>query len=154
MKKKMLFVTYLDEHPEAGFSYVIELAKVMNEDLMVFLLREKRMPGDDDQVELTDASGNGPEGLEVSAPETEKKLAGLVYKCKRSGVNVDLLSLDADVVSAIEDYFRHRNGIDIVLLGPNISEHSRISQRTLKRLSDAVARPIVTMANQSTASPL
>ena len=50
MKKKMLYVTYLDKHPEEGFSYVIELAKVMNEDLMVFLLREESLSRTYDKV--------------------------------------------------------------------------------------------------------
>ncbi len=163
MKKKMLFVTYLDEHPEAGFSYVIELAKVLNEDLMVFLLREKRLSGNSDESAgadaLTAAVGVGTEGQTITAdtqdaPETEKKLAGLVYKCKKSGIKVDLYSLRSDVVSSIEEYFRHKNGIDIVLLGPNITEHSHITQRTLKKLSDTVARPIVTMAKQTSTAPI
>jgi hypothetical protein len=163
MKKKMLFVTYLDEHPEAGFSYVLELAKVLNEDLMIFLLREKRLSGNSDESAgadaLTATAGVGTEGQTITADsqnstETEKKLAGLVYKCKKSGIKVDLYSLRSDVVSSIEDYFRHKNGIDIVLLGPNITEHSHISQRTLKKLSDTVARPIVTMAKQTSTAPI
>ena len=159
----MLFVTYLDEHPEAGFSYVIELAKVMNEDLMVFLLREKRLSRDNNQIvgsdALTEAVWVETEGQTITAdskdtPETEKKLAGLVYKCKKSGIKVDLYSFRSDVVSAIEEYFRHKNGIDIVLLGPNITEHSHITQRTLKKLCDTVARPIVTMAKQISTAPI
>jgi len=157
----MLFVTYLDENPEAGFSYVLELAKVMNEDLMVFLLREKRLSGNSYESAEADGirAGAEIEGEAVgadphNAPETEKKLAGLVYKCKKSGIKVDLYSMSSDAVSAIEDYFRHKNGIDIVLLGPNITEHGHITQRTLKRLSDTVARPIVTMAKQTSAAPI
>jgi hypothetical protein len=163
MKKKMLFVTYLDKHPEEGFSYVIQLAKVMNEDLMVFLLQGKRLSRNSDELvsadALTEAVEVETEGRVITmgpqeTPETEKKLAGLVYKCKKSGIKVDLYSLRSDVVSAIEEYFRHKNGIDIVLLGPNITEHSHITQRTLKKLSDTVARPIVTMAKQISTAPI
>jgi len=163
MKKKMLFVTYLDEHPEEGFSYVIQLAKVMNEDLMVFLLRRKRLSRNSGELvsadALTEAVEVETEGRVVpmdpqETPETEKKLAGLVYKCKKSGIKVDLYSLRSDVVSAIEEYFRQKNGIDIVLLGPNITEHTHITQRTLKKLSDTVSRPIVTMAKQISTAPI
>jgi len=159
----MLFVTYMDEHPEDGFSYVIELAKVLNEDLMVFLLWTKRLSRNSDESgrddALTEAIDVATEGRIIAAgshetSETEKKLAGLVYKCKKSGIKVDLYSLSSDVVSAIEEYFRHKNGIDIVLLGPNITEHTNITQRTLKKLSSAVARPIVTMAKQTSLASL
>jgi hypothetical protein len=162
MKKKMLFVTYLDEHPEEGFSYVIELAKVMNEDLMVFLLRKKCHSRKRNELEKADVL---PEGMEVSSEkqiitivsqetqENEKKLAGLVYKCKKSGIKVDFYAFSSDVVSAIEEYFRHKNGIDIVLLGPNISEHSHITQQTLKKLTNTVARPIITMEKQTSLAP-
>jgi hypothetical protein len=163
MKKKMLFVTYLDEHPEEGFSYVIELAKVMNEDLMVFLLQKKRLPRNRDTVEstnaLTERIEDGTEGQNLTTisqdiPATEGKLAGLFYKCKKSGIKVDLYSLSADAVSAIEEYFRHKNGIDIVLLGPNISEHSHITQQTLQKLTNTVARPIITMEKQISSVPI
>jgi hypothetical protein len=162
MKKKMLFVTYLDGHPEEGFSYVIQLAKVMNEDLMVFLFRGKRLSRNSDALVNADTL---KEAVEVETgrvitmgsqetPETEKKLAGLVYKCKKSRIKVDLYSFRSDVVSAIEEYFRHKNGIDMVLLGPNITEHTHITQRTLKKLCDTVARPIVTMAKQISTAPI
>jgi len=159
----MLFVTYMDEHPEEGFSYVIQLAKVMNEDLMVFLLREKRFARKNKKSEKADAL---TESIEVAVekeivtaasqgtPGTEKKLAGLVYKCKKSGIKVDLYALSSDVVSAIEEYFRQKNGIDIVLLGPNITEHSHITQQTLKKLTNTVARPIITMAKQTSLAPI
>ena len=87
-------------------------------------------------------------------PETKKQLAGVVYRCKKSGIKVDLYSSNSDAISVIEKYFRHRNGIDIVLLSPNITEHNHITQRTLKKLSHSVARPIVTMAKQTSITPI
>jgi hypothetical protein len=163
MKKKMLFVTYLDKHPEEGFSYVIELAKVMNEDLMVFLLREESILRNHDKVGSvevqTEAVEVETEGRVINANfqntlETKKQLAGVVYKCKKSGIKVNLYSSSSNVVSVIEQYFRHKNGIDIVLLSPNITEHSHITQRTLKKLSHSIARPIVTMAKQTSIPPI
>lgn len=164
MKKKLLFVTYFDEHPDEGLSYVLELAKVMNEDLMIFLLRKRRVSAkvDDLMSAVTFAEANEHETARQKVagdhpnPEenSEKKLAGLFYRCRKSGIKVDLYSSRADVISAIEEYFKQRNGVDIVLLGPNIADHSNLTQRKLRRLSDTVARPIVTIARQSSAVPI
>lgn len=162
MKKKLLFVTYLDEHPDEGLSYVIDLAKVMNEDLMIFLLRKRMLSRklDDLMTSVTFAEANEHEtARQTIAGEhikmdgnTDGKLGGIVGKCEESGIKVDVYSSRADAFSSIEEYFRHRNGVDIVLLGPNIADHSNITQRKLKKLSDTVARPIVNIARQASAA--
>jgi hypothetical protein len=158
MKKKLLFVTYFDEHPDAGLSYVIELAKVMKEDLTIFLLRKKMLSRkfDDLMTAVTFAEAGEQETARqaiADAPKadekTDRKIDGLLEKCEESGIKVDIYSSKADAVSTIENYFKHRNGIDIVLLGPNVTDNCKFSGRTLKRLSDVVARPIVTIAKQT-----
>jgi hypothetical protein len=159
MKKKLLFVTYFDEHPDSGLSYVIELAKVMKEDLTIFLLRKKMLSRkfDDLMTAVTFAEAGEQETARQSiadAPKradekTDKKIDSLLGKCEESGIKVDIYSSKADAVSTIENYFKHRNGIDIVLLGPNVTDYCNFSGRTLKRLSDTVARPIVTIAKQT-----
>ena len=162
MKKKLLFVTYLDEHPDEGLSYVIELAKVMNEDLLIFLLRRRMLSRklDNLMTSVTFAEANEHEtARQAVAGEHRKidaksggKLVGIFSKCEESGINVDVYSSREDAVSSIEEYFKHRNGVDIVLLGPNIADHSNITQRRLKKLSDTVARPIVNIARQASAA--
>jgi hypothetical protein len=162
MKKKLLFVTYLDEHPDEGLSYVIELAKVMNEDLMIFLLRKRLLSRkiDDLMTAVTFAEANELETARRTVAEErvkkdgnpDGKLVGIFGKCEESGIKVDVYSSREDAVSSIEEYFKHRNGVDIVLLGPNIADHGNITQRKLKKLSDTVARPIVTIARQASAA--
>jgi len=164
MKKKLLFVTYLDEHPDEGLSYVIELAKVMNEDLMIFLLRKRTLSRkvDEFMTAVTYAEANEHEtAVQAIAEERKKvdgnsdhKLIGIFGKCRESGIRVDVYSSKADAVATIEDYFKSRNGVDIVLLGPNINDHGNLSQRRLKRLSDIVARPIVTIARHTSGVPV
>jgi len=164
MKKKLLFVTYLDEHPDEGLSYVIELAKVMNEDLMIFLLRKRKLSRkvDEFMTAVTYAEANEHEtAVQAIAKERKRvdgnsdhKLSLFFGKCRESGIRVDVYSSKADAVATIEDYFRSRNGIDIVLLGPNITDHGNLSQRRLKRLSDIVARPIVTIARHTSGVPV
>lgn len=159
MKKKLMFVTYLDEHPEEGLSYVLDLAKVMNEDLTVFLLRKRRFArqAEDLMTSVAFAEANEPEaarealsGSQKTGEYTDEKLVGIFGKCKESGVGVEVYSSREDAVSAIEEFFRHRNGIDIILFGPNIIDHSKLTRRKLRKLSDSVARPVVTIARQTT----
>jgi hypothetical protein len=164
MKKKLLFITYSDAHPDEGLSYVIELAKVMNEDLMVFLLRKKQLPRkfDDLMTAVTFAEADEPKTARESITEDYgnfnenpgKKLSGLFEKCRESGIDVDVYSSKSDAASTIEKYFKHRNGVDIVLLSPNVTDNSNFTKRKLKRLSDIVARPIVTIARQPAAVPI
>lgn len=161
MKKKLLFVTYFDEHPDAGLSYVISLAKAMNEDLTICLLREKRfsekMDGIMAAATFAEAGETDTASQMITAQNTdespEKKLAVLFYRCKKSGIKVDLYSSRADVISSVEKYFKERNGIDIVLLGPNVTVNGNLSGRKLKRLSHIVARPIVTIGSQQSVAP-
>jgi hypothetical protein len=164
MKKKLLFVTYFDEHPDAGLSYVISLAKAMNEDLTICLLREKRFSERMDGIlsaatfaeagELDTARQMAAGDTQDADENTEKKLAVLFYRCKKSGIKVDLYSSRADVISAVEKYFKERNGIDIILLGPNVTVNGNLSGRKLKKLSHAVARPIVTIGSQEAAAAI
>jgi hypothetical protein len=158
MKKKLLFVTYLDEHPDAGLSYVIELAKVMKEDLTIFLIKKRMLAGkfDDLMTAVTFAEAGEHETAKQAVAYDSKKadgaegeIDGLLEKCEESGVKCDVYSSKEDAVSTIENYFKHRNGIDIVLLGPNVTDYCGFSRKTLKRLSDIVARPIVTIAKQT-----
>jgi hypothetical protein len=160
MKKKLLFVTYLDEHPDAGLSYVIELAKVMKEDLTIFLIRKRIFSGklDDLMTAVTFAEAGELETARQTISydsqrddNTDGEIDSLLEKCEESGVKCNVYSSKEDAVSTIENYFKHRNGIDIVLLGPNVTDYCNFSRKTLKRLSDTVARPIVTIAKQTSA---
>jgi hypothetical protein len=164
MRKKIMFVTYFDEHPDEGLSYVIELAKVMNEGLMIFLLKKKQFSRrlDDLMTAVTFAEANEDEtAMQTMTKDYKKadenpdeKLAGLFGKCQKSGIDFDVYSSKEDAVLAIEKYFKRRNGIDIVLLGPNVTDKGNFTEKKLKRILHIVARPIVTIARQQSAVPI
>lgn len=157
MKKKLLFVTCLDEHMGEGISYVIELAKAMNEDLTIFLIRKRSFCEklDDIMISATFAEFNEYEagrfiaGLERAHESADKKLTGLFGQCQASGINVAVVSSMADTFPAIVQYLRQRNGVDMILIGPNIADHSNLTQRKLRKLSYMVARPVVAIARQT-----
>jgi hypothetical protein len=157
MKKKLLFVTYLDEYPGEGISYVIELATAINEDLTIFFIRKRSFCEkiDDLMTSATFAAFNEYEagqviaGLERVDGSADKRLTGLLGKCRASGINIDVVSSMSDTVPAIVQYFRQTNGVDMVLIGPNITDHSNVTQRKLRKLSHIVARPVVAIARQA-----
>jgi len=155
MKKKLLFVTYLDEHPDDGLSYVLHLAKVLHEDLTIFLIYKKKIAqkiGDMMQA-ATFAEANehetAEEFLKNGGGPIDDSLDQLVGKCQESGIKVDVRSVKSDAISALEDYFKRKNGIDMVLLGPNVTDNVNVSSRGIKKLLQTVSRPIVTIARQS-----
>jgi hypothetical protein len=163
MKHKLLFVTYNDNHEDEGFSYVIELARTLNKDLTVFLIWKRRLTkkledvmaaatfAEADEHETARQMATG-EQEEITGEQEEingnvdPKLEPFIGKCHESGINVDIRSFKQDVFPTITNYFKRRNGVDIVLLGPNVAGSGSISARELKRLANTISRPIVTIA--------
>jgi len=156
MKHKLLFVTYKDKHEDEGLSYVIELAKTLNKDLTIFLIWKKRLSkrienvltaatfAEADEHETARQMATG-EQEEVKG-DVDPKLEPFVGKCHESGIEVDIRSFKQDVFPTLKNYFKRRNGIDIVLLGPNVAGSGSINARELKRLASTISRPIVTIA--------
>jgi len=156
MKHKLLFVTYKDNHEDEGLSYVIELAKTLNKDLTIFLIWKKRLSKRIESV-LTAATFAEADEHETARqmitwdPQKgngngDPKLEPFVGKCHESGIQVDIQSFQQDVFPTLKNYFKRRNGIDIVLLGPNVAGAGNITTGELKRLANTISRPIVTIA--------
>ncbi len=156
MKHKLLFVTYNDNHEDEGLSYVIELARTLNKDLTIFLIWKRRLTKklEDIMAAATFAEADEHEtARQMATGEQEEinenvdpKLEPFVGKCHESGIEVDIQSFQQDVFPTIKNYFKRRNGVDIVLLGPNVAGSGSISTRELKRLANTISRPIVTIA--------
>jgi hypothetical protein len=156
MKHKLLFVTYKDNHEDEGLSYVIELAKTLNKDLTIFLIWKKRLSKKIENV-LTAATFAEADEHETArqmiAGDSGKrngsgdpKLEPFVGKCHESGIEVDIQSFQQDVFPTLKNYFKRRNGVDIVLLGPNVAGTGNVTTGELKRLANTISRPIVTIA--------
>lgn len=156
MKHKLLFVTYKDNHEDEGLSYVIELAKTLNKDLTIFLIWKRRLSKKIEEV-LTAATFAEADEHETARQmitadhgkgngKGDPKLEPFVGKCHESGIEVDIQSFQQDVFPTLKSYFKRRNGIDIVLLGPNVAGAGNITTGELKRLANTISRPIVTIA--------
>jgi hypothetical protein len=156
MKHKLLFVTYNDNHEDEGLSYVVDLAKTLNKDLTIFRIWKRQVTKkfEDVMAAATFAEADEHEtARQMATGEQEEingnvdpKLEPFIGKCHESGINVDIRSFSQDVFPTIKNYFKRRNGVDIVLLGPNVAGSGSISAKELKRLANTISRPIVTIA--------
>jgi hypothetical protein len=156
MKHKLLFVTYNDNHEDEGLSYAVDLAKTLNKDLTIFRIWKRQLTKkfEDVMAAATFAEADEHETARQMATGEQKEIDGnvdpkiepFIGKCHESGINVDIRSFNQDVFPTIRNYFKRRNGVDIVLLGPNVAGSGSISAKELKRLANTISRPIVTIA--------
>ncbi|HAR46219.1 MAG: hypothetical protein A2X56_11390 [Nitrospirae bacterium GWC2_57_13] len=155
-KRKLLFVTYGEEGLEAGFSYAVELAKALYENIALLLLRKN---GVKDSFENLMSAVTFAEAGEhetamsmlktVSQNSLERKVSELVDQCGREGVGVSVHTSDSDAVKGIKMFLKEHSGVDKVVLSPVVTEDGQVSSRDLNRLVRTASRPIVTMTRQA-----
>jgi hypothetical protein len=158
--RQLLFVTYQGENMDEGFSYAIELAKAMTEDIVLLLVRKrdvlaKRFEDLMAGVAFAEAGEHetAREMLSGSAGDTGAeypgKLTDLVIKAGKAGVQLTAEKSDKDVVSGIRAYLKDHTGIDKVVLSPAVTESEVLTTKELSRLVRSASRPVVTMTRQS-----
>ena len=79
----------------------------------------------------------------------EKLLVGLVEKCRREGIQVNVQDTDLGVLSGIRMFLKNHGGIDKVVLSPAVTGSDTVSAKDLNRLVRTASRPIVTMTRQA-----
>jgi ribosomal protein L31E len=156
-KRQLLFVTYRDENIEEGVSYAVELAKAMYEDITLLLVQKKS-----NLMEKLENLMTAVSFAEVDEHDTarqimaggsqdrhEKKLAEVVKKCHREGIQVNVHTTDLDAISGIRTFLKEHTGIDKVVLSPAVTGNDSVSAKDLNRLVRTASRPIVTMTRQA-----
>ncbi|RJQ16693.1 MAG: hypothetical protein C4560_09065 [Nitrospiraceae bacterium] len=159
MKKQILLVTYLNEDFDEGLSYAIDLAKAMNEDLTILLAHKNKLLQRVEEImsAITFAeAGESETAREVlsAGPDSgsRSKLNALIEKCHNAGVAAKVYTVALDAGPAIKDFLSQKNSVDMVLLGPSVTENGNISSGELQKIVRTVSRPIVTMAKQCSAA--
>ncbi len=160
--RQLLFVTYRDENLVEGFSYAVDLAKAMGQDITLLLVRKARNLMDrleDVMTAITFAEAGEHEaareqmsGWPDGSDESTKKLRKVLERCTREGVEVKVEQTDQDVVSAIRSHLESHKGIDKVVLSPGITETGRVTAKQLSRLVRTSSRPIVTITRRAAAA--
>jgi hypothetical protein len=159
-KRQLLFVTYRDENLEEGVSYAVELAKAMFEDITLLLVQKKsnlmdRIGNLMTAVSFAEADEHDmareimQDGSGSAEGRYEKLLVGLVEKCRREGIQVNVQDTDLGVLSGIRMFLKNHGGIDKVVLSPAVTGSDTVSAKDLNRLVRTASRPIVTMTRQA-----
>jgi CRISPR/Cas system-associated protein Csm6 len=159
-KRQLLFVTYRDENIEEGVSYAVELAKAMYEDITLLLVQKKsnlmeKLENLMTAVSFAEADEHDTarqimaDGSQDRNKSHEKKLAEIVKKCHREGIQVNVHTTDLDAISSIRIFLKEHTGIDKVVLSPAVTGNGNVSAKDLNRLVRTASRPIVTMTRQA-----
>jgi L-lactate utilization protein LutB len=154
-KRGLVFVTFSDADMDGGLTYAIELAKTMDEDLSLLLVKKKKDFMKKFETLLTAISFAEADEHETArqvmavdekSPRNNKaKLAKLVKMCRQEGIQVHIHSTDLDAISGISAFLKEHSGIDKILLGPSMAEAENITAKDLTRLVRTASRPVVTM---------
>lgn len=162
MKKRLLFVTTPQDGLEEGFSYAMDLANAMKEDISVLICRGKGlMERFDDVLSAITFSEVGEFDTarsflqdEPGEDSSEPGLEALRRRCDQAGIGLRSYSIAMNPVEAVKEFLKQKRGVDMVLLSPGITSRGKVKARELTRLMRTASRPVITMARQEQAYAL
>lgn len=155
MAREILFVTLPDKGFTEGFSYVLDLAKILSKDIHVLVVRKTQKISEyfeSIMTAITSAQAGKQDTTRRSArgkdiPEKGNgQVKAIVKELKDAHVSVNVETTQGDVVSAVKDCLKNDTRVDMVILSPDLTGNSVISPSELHRLVRTASRPIVTMA--------
>jgi hypothetical protein len=137
------------------FLMPVDLARAMNEDLTILMTHKKNLLKrfEDLMTSVTFAEAGEHETARELLTEKinngyEKKLNLLMEQCQNAGIITRVYKVGLDAMSAIKDFLKEKNTVDMVLLSPSITDNGNITSSDLQKLVRTASRPIVTMARQ------
>ncbi len=157
-RKNLLFVTYQNRQSEEGLAYAIGLAKTLGKGLSILMVRDKKGLSEsfsDAMAAVAFAEAGEHDtaramvGEGVPDGEFAERVEYLEEKCMSSGVKADIKMSELDATSAIKGSLNGDDGIEMILLGPNVTESENFTARRLARLIKSATMPIVTIARQA-----
>jgi hypothetical protein len=159
-KRQLLFVTHRDDNLAEGVSYAIELAKAMDEDIILLFVQKRSnliVNVENLMTAVTFAEAGGHITARQIATEDSrgveevysKELDAVVKKCLHEGIHVSVHTSALDAISGTRKLLRERRGIDKVVWSPAITAAGDITSKDMNRLVRTVSRPIVTMTRQA-----
>ncbi|HEX9859645.1 MAG TPA: hypothetical protein VGB23_00465 [Nitrospirota bacterium] len=161
-RKYLLFVTYQHKQSEEGLAYAVQLAKTLGKGLSVLMVKEKKgLAGSFSDAMAAVAFAEAGEhetakemmaGNNAGDASVKGRALYIEDKCRTSGVDVDIKTSDLDAATAIKGSLSGDGGIDMILLGPNVTETENFTARRLAKLIRTATMPIVTIARQTCAA--
>ncbi len=161
-KRQLLFVTLFDDDLEEGVSYAIELAKAMEEDIILLFVQKRsnlnsRLENMMTAITFTEASEHNTaiqiasEGSRCGEKICNKELDAVAERCLREGICLNVYTSPLDALSGIRVFLKEHQAIDKVVLSPAITVAGNVSSKDMSRLVRTTSRPIVTMTRQARA---
>jgi hypothetical protein len=158
-KRQLLFVTHGDGNMTEGVPYAIELAKAMDEDIMILLVQKRpdlTSKFDDLMTTVTFAEAGdhstakqtGSTARPGPDEDSDQELSVVVQTCLREGIQATVYTSPLGAMAGIRAFIKKQWGIDKVLLSPAITRADDISSKDIMRLVRVISRPVVTMARQ------
>ena len=157
MSRQILFITFLTKGYQSGFLYSTELARCMEKDITVLIVRQKEKIAEKIEnimtaVTFAEADEHDTACMFVGDKPDHEYVAEIAYlkdKCRELNINLSIFYSELDIVSAIRRFVKQNHGVDLILLGTTVTENGHIRAKELKRLVRTSARPIVTIGNDA-----
>ena len=159
MKEKLLFVTKGGEGCDEGFSYVLELAKVLKTGIAVLMVYGRHVMQKYEDVMASVAFAEAgdlktvEELMNSQRKEIKKKEEGkireMAERCADIPLDFTIRDEGDDVISTVGDFLKGRPGIDMVLLSPNLSGNKKMFDT--KKMLKSITKPIVTITKSANA---
>lgn len=137
-KKQLLFVTHRDADLAEGVSYAIELARAMDEDIMLLFVQKRHNligklenlmtaavfaeAGEHDTARQI-AMENSPGGEEIFKNEID----AVVKKCQQEGIRVKVHTSPLDAIAGIRKFLKEHWTVDKVVLSPAITAAGNVT---------------------------
>jgi hypothetical protein len=161
-KRKLLFVTHRDDNLAEGVSYAIELAKAMDEDIMLlFVQKRPNLIGKFENLMAAVTFAEAGEHNTARQVATEnsrgveklynKELDFVDKKCLHEGIHMRVYTSPLDTISGIRKFLKEHWAIDKIVLSPAITAAGNVTSKDLSQLVRNVSRPVVTMTRQACA---
>ncbi|HEC98403.1 MAG TPA: hypothetical protein ENI58_09695 [Nitrospirae bacterium] len=154
MKGRVLFVTKEDENFRDGFSYAMELSKIVKGGIYILLYHDKNILKrfEDDMAAAALAEAGEFETAKQIINEEDafikadasRKVALLGQECSDPEMLVDYRLATGDLISAIRGVMQDKASIEMVILSPSLMDNGKAI--SMKKLRKYITRPIVTMS--------
>ena len=159
-KRQLLFVTHRDDDLEEGVLYAIELAKAMEEDIILLFVQKRSNLNSRlgslmtpitfaEYGEHTRAKQIAAEDSHGSKKVYDKELDAIIEKCLHEGICLNVYTSTSDVLYGIRIFLKEHRAIDKVVLSPAITVAGNVSSKDMIRLVRTTSRPIVTMTRHA-----
>jgi thiol-disulfide isomerase/thioredoxin len=151
MKENLLFVTKGGEDCDKGFPYVLELAKALDAGIAVLMVYSKRAMEsfEDVMAAATFAEAGDVETMrelmhgqnkEIKQAAAEK-ISDFSEKCMDANIDFSSEVKAGEAIQLIKDFLKNKPGIDMILLGPNLSGDKKILD--VRKMLKNITKPIV-----------